>query len=250
MEYLAYSLLDSAYAEATEDAEYDLPEFQFQFRWNRQFKSTWLTIASLGTIGTLFAILGQVQPASAAYQGRYYQYYANTNGGNLNVRSGPSYDYPVINSVRNGAPLARALRYRNGFVQLSTGNWVSSRWIDTTPGYGSRPGYGVGGRYGNCYCYGRGGRAYRRSHYGYGGRHHYRRASSSYGGRYGYDRVVYRPVYRTVYVYRRPNRDSYYSRGGRSYYNGYYSRGNRYHNGYYSRGNRYHSGYSRYNNGY
>ncbi|GAA6620940.1 hypothetical protein [Scytonema sp. NUACC26] len=241
MEYLAYSLLDSAYAEATEDAEYDLPEFQFQFRWNRQFKSTWLTIASLGTIGTLFAIIGQVQPASAAYYGSGYQYYANTNGGNLNVRSGPGYDYPVISSVRNGAALASPIRSRYGFVQLSTGNWVSSRWISTTPGYGYRSGYGVGGRYGrNCYCYGSGGRYYRRAHYGYGGRHYSRRAHYGYGGRYGYDRVVYRPVYRNVYVYRRPYRDSYYYRGGRNYNNGYYYRGGRSH----------YNGYSRYNSGY
>ncbi|KAF3884571.1 MULTISPECIES: SH3 domain-containing protein [Nostocales] len=227
MDYLAYSLLDSAYAEATEDTEYDLPEFQFQFRWNRQFKSAWLTFASLGTIGALFAILGQAQPASAAYYGRYYQYYVNTNGGNLNVRSGPSYDYPVVGSVRNGASLARAERYRNGFVQLSTGNWVSSRWISTTPGSGYRPGYGVGGRYGrNCYCYGT------------GGRYHHRRAYYGSGGRYGYDRVVYRPVYRTVYVYR-PYRNGYYSRGGRRYYNGYYASNRRYYDGY----NRYNSGY-------
>jgi hypothetical protein len=229
VEYLAYSLLDSAYAEATEDAEYDLPEFQFQFRWNRQFKSTWLTLASLGTIGTLFAILAQVQPASAAYRGPGGGYYVNTNGSNLLVRSGPGFDYPVVDSVSNGASLAPAIGYRNGFVQLATGRWVSSNWITL----------GSGGRYGrNCYCYGRGGRYYRRARYGYGGRHHYRRASYSRGGRYGYDRVVYRPVYRTVYVYRRPNRD-YYSRGGRRHYNGYYSRGNRYH-----------SGYSRYNSGY
>jgi hypothetical protein len=195
------------------------------------------------SIGTLFAILGQVQPASAAYYGRGYQYYVNTNGGNLNVRSGPGYYYPVIGSVRNGAALASPVRARRGFVQLSTGNWVSSSWISTTPGYGTRPGYGVGGRYNrNCYCYGTGGRYHRRAHYGTGGRYH-RRAYYGSGGRYGYQRVVYRPVYRTVYVYR-PSRNGYYSRGNRRYYNGYYGTGNRrYYNSYYN-------GRSRYNNGY
>ncbi|GAB1544910.1 hypothetical protein NUACC21_75860 [Scytonema sp. NUACC21] len=225
MEYLAYSLLDSAYAEATEDAEYDLPEFQVQFSWNKQFKSTWLTLASLGTIGTLFAILGQVQPASAAYYGRGYQYYVNTNGGNLNVRSGPGYGYPVVGKVRNGAALASAVRSRNGFVQLSTGNWVASNWIATTPGTVYRSGNGVGGRY--CYCNSRGGRYHANSYY------------SNRGGR-NYQRVVYR----NVYVYRpvrsayqgRPVYDRYgnvigTSRGGR-YYNNRYNRYNSYNNGY------------------
>ncbi|ARV60948.1 hypothetical protein BZZ01_22085 [Nostocales cyanobacterium HT-58-2] len=144
MEYLAYSLMDSAYAEATRDTEFSLPEFQLKFNWNRNFKSAWLTFAS---IGVLLAILAQAQSASATYYGPGSNYYVRTNGSHLVVRTGPNKNYAPVAYYRNGARLPRVVGYTNGFAKLSDGYYVAANWISNRPGKGYTPGPGVGGPY-------------------------------------------------------------------------------------------------------
>ncbi|MBW4504663.1 MAG: peptidoglycan-binding protein [Scytonema hyalinum WJT4-NPBG1] len=142
MEYLAYSLMDSAYAEATKDTEFSLPEIKLKLNWNKNFKSAWLTFAS---IGALVAILAQAQTASAAYYGPGSNYYVRTNGSDLTVRTGPSGNYAPVTAYRNGSRLPRVVGYRNGFARLSNGYYVAANWISNRPGRGYTPGPGVGG---------------------------------------------------------------------------------------------------------
>ncbi|MBP5977303.1 peptidoglycan-binding protein [Brasilonema sp. CT11] len=127
MEYLAYSLMDSAYAAVTADTEYHLPEFKLTIPGQKYFKSTWLSFA---LITTLLAIFAQSQPATAAYYGPG-RYSVRTNGSCLNVRTGPSTCYRSARCDSNGSSLPRVVGYRNGFARLSTGNYVSANWIDT-----------------------------------------------------------------------------------------------------------------------
>jgi peptidoglycan hydrolase-like protein with peptidoglycan-binding domain len=144
MEYLAYSLMDSSYAEATADTEFSLPEYKLELNWKKQFKSAWLSFAS---ISALLAILSQAQIATAAYTGPG-SYYVNTNGSCLVVRRGPSTGYRSVTCYRNGARLPRVVGFRNGFARLSTGYFVSANWISTAPGNRYIPpvSNGVGGR--------------------------------------------------------------------------------------------------------
>ncbi|GAB1544908.1 hypothetical protein NUACC21_75840 [Scytonema sp. NUACC21] len=142
MEYLAYSLMDSAYADTTVEEGFNLPEFQFTLNWKKPFKSAWLTYAS---IGSLFAILAQTQVASAAYSGPG-TYYVRTNGSCLNLRTGPATYCPRVACYRNGSRLPRVRGYRNGFARLSNGYYASATWIGRRPGSGYTPGLGVGNR--------------------------------------------------------------------------------------------------------
>ena len=144
MEYLDYSLMDSAYAEATKDTEFSLPELKLKFNWNRNFKSVWLTLA---LIGTLLAILAQAQTATAAYNGPGNNYYVQTKGGDLLVRKGPSSSTSTVASYRNGSRLPRVVGYRNGFAKLANGYYVGADWIGNKPGKGYTRGPGVGGPY-------------------------------------------------------------------------------------------------------
>ncbi|WP_272819345.1 peptidoglycan-binding protein [Scytonema hofmannii] len=142
MEYLIYSLMDSAYAEATVEDEFSLPEFKLTLDWKKLFKSTWLTYA---TATALFAILAQSQVVSAAYSGPG-RYYVSTNGSCLNIRTGPSTYYSRVACYRNGSRLPNVRGYTRGFARLSTGYYASTRWINRRPGSGHTPGLGVGGR--------------------------------------------------------------------------------------------------------
>ncbi|MBR8837513.1 MAG: hypothetical protein DSM106950_26775 [Stigonema ocellatum SAG 48.90 = DSM 106950] len=133
MEYIAYASM--VIANEGENIESHLP--QLELNWKKNFKSARLNFA---TIAALVMILVQAEVASAAY-------YVNTNGSCLNVRTGPSFGNPVVTCISNGALLKPVVRYRNGFAELSSGNWVSAQWISTTPGSGYSPGLGVGGQY-------------------------------------------------------------------------------------------------------
>ncbi|AKG21855.1 peptidoglycan-binding domain-containing protein [Calothrix sp. 336/3] len=144
MEYLAYSLMTVADEETTAEMEFNLPEIKVT--WNKNFKSAGLAFASLGV---LFAVLAQAGAASA-----YTQYYVRTNGRCLNARYGPSIYSAVHSCVRNGAALAPVTRFRSGWAQLSTGRWVASQWIGTSPGRGYTPGPGVGNPSGNVFSLG------------------------------------------------------------------------------------------------
>jgi peptidoglycan hydrolase-like protein with peptidoglycan-binding domain len=143
VEYLVYSLMDSAYAEATVEDKYSLPEFKLTVEWKKFFKSTWLTHA---TATALFAILTQAQVASAAYSGPG-RYYVDTNGSCLNIRTGPSTYYSRVACYRNGSRLPYVRSYRRGFARLSSGYYASAQWISRRRGGGEfYPGPGVGGR--------------------------------------------------------------------------------------------------------
>ncbi|RCJ22027.1 peptidoglycan-binding protein [Nostoc minutum NIES-26] len=133
---MAYSLMVLTYEEATgqaDYAEYNLPKLQFKS--NRIFKSSaWLVLAG---ISVLSALLTQAQTASAAY--------VSTNGSCLHIRSGPSTAYRIVECIPNGTVLPAITETQNGFARLSSGRYVSRRWISDT--YNPRPTNpgGVGG---------------------------------------------------------------------------------------------------------
>ena len=171
MEYCVYANMLLSNEGETVDTEYDLS--QLKFNWKKSFKSAWLNFAS---IGIWLAILAQVQIASAHYAATY----ASTNGSCLNIRTGPSINYSVVDCVCNGKSLPRVVSYENGFAQLSSGNWVSAEWISTTPGYGydhsSYSNYGVGGEYPDYF-----------KHYHHHYHHHHHDYDSSYPRHHHHD---------------------------------------------------------------
>jgi peptidoglycan hydrolase-like protein with peptidoglycan-binding domain len=136
VEYLAYSIMAQANDEPIADIDINLPKLKFNLKKLHGF--AWVTLAGAGVLS------GTVNQAQAATSPT--QYYVRTNGACLNVRSAPTVNSRIVGCVRNGALLAPIVRYRNGFAQLSTGNYVSANWIGTRPGRGNTPGLGVGGR--------------------------------------------------------------------------------------------------------
>lgn len=140
MEYLAYSEMAFAYTHSNTEIKLYLPEFKFN--WHKNLKSARLIFASF-TI--LFALLAPLKEVSAAYNGPGV-YYVRTNSKCLNVRNGPSVYFRAITCYKNGSRLPKIVGYRNGFARLSTGYYVASNWISTTPGTRYTPGLGVGGQ--------------------------------------------------------------------------------------------------------
>ncbi len=69
----------------------------------------------------------------------------STNGGALNVRSGPGSGFGVIGALSNGATAQTTGRTSGGWVELSTGGWVSSSWVTGGAGTGGGGGGGGGG---------------------------------------------------------------------------------------------------------
>jgi murein L,D-transpeptidase YcbB/YkuD len=137
MEYLAHSLMLIANQEATGQAEYteyNLPKLKFSSHQLLK-SSAWLSFAGISVV---FATVTQAQSASAAY--------VSTNGSCLSVRTGPSTAYQVVDCLPNGTPLPRITGTRNGFARLSSGRYISQRWISGryNPGHTTKPG-GVGG---------------------------------------------------------------------------------------------------------
>lgn len=55
----------------------------------------------------------------------------STNGSPLNVRSRPSLNAPVINTVANGSVVAGE-KQQNGWIALPSGGWISSQWTTAT----------------------------------------------------------------------------------------------------------------------
>jgi murein L,D-transpeptidase YcbB/YkuD len=98
-------------------------QVRFQLNLMKSFKSALLGLASFAV---LLTAMSYTKPAAAAQR-----HYARTNGACLQVRTSPSIYAPVVGCVRNGAPLARVLRYQNGFAKLATGRFVSANWIST-----------------------------------------------------------------------------------------------------------------------
>ncbi|MEM6520730.1 MAG: peptidoglycan-binding protein [Cyanobacteria bacterium P01_C01_bin.70] len=64
-------------------------------------------------------------------------YIAPPPGYNLNIRSGPGTQYPAVNTLRRGAPIAITGYYERGWAQLSDRSWVAGNLIDSTPIAGS-----------------------------------------------------------------------------------------------------------------
>lgn len=128
MEYLAYSNMVIANEGENIDIEYSLP--QVQFTWKKQLKSAWLAFAS---VGVLCAILAHTQATLAVYRGPG-RYFVSTNGGCLNVRTGPSTSYPSVACYRNRSRLPQVIGYRNGFAHTDTDYYTSSNWIASSSG--------------------------------------------------------------------------------------------------------------------
>nr|MDJ0704084.1 SH3 domain-containing protein [Leptolyngbyaceae cyanobacterium MO_188.B28] len=55
--------------------------------------------------------------------------FVSTNGSYLNVRTGPGFEYGVIDALPNGMSIGLSGRASGGWSQLSNGYWVSSSWI-------------------------------------------------------------------------------------------------------------------------
>lgn len=65
-----------------------------------------------------------------------------TNGGSLNVRTGPSTGYPVAYSLSNGTRVNLSGRYSGGWAQLSNGYWINSSYTSIgSGGGGGSPNY-------------------------------------------------------------------------------------------------------------
>lgn len=135
METLGYMHLSAAYEDAEAGIEYQLCENSLN--WKKLPSSAWLGLLGMAF---LFGGLNDLKPAEAA------QYYVNTRGSCLNVRSAASTTSKVYGCVRNGAALAPVVAYQNGFAKLSTGRYVAANYISTTPGTGTNNG-GIGGAY-------------------------------------------------------------------------------------------------------
>lgn len=52
-----------------------------------------------------------------------------TNGGALNIRSGPGSGYGVVGSLTNGSSASITGRTSNGWYELANGGWVSGSWV-------------------------------------------------------------------------------------------------------------------------
>ncbi len=134
MDYLAYSVVADANQETAIEPQLNFPKIKFNFA--KVFKSACLAIASVGMV---LASLPQAQAAVSAIG------YVRTNGSCLRIRSAPRTSAPVVGCLRNGSKLAIVVDSPNGFSRLSSGNYVSTRYIGTRPGSGGTPGLGVGG---------------------------------------------------------------------------------------------------------
>lgn len=142
MEYIAYSSMFIAYAEAntqTESTDYELPKFgvKFDLDWKKSSKSSpWLSLVGFMAF---FTVITQVSAALGAY--------VRTNGSCLNVRANPYVGSRIVDCIPNGVRITSTGRV-NGFVRLSSNRYVAARWVGNT--YNSSPGRpyygGVGGR--------------------------------------------------------------------------------------------------------
>lgn len=122
MEYLAYSNMVIANEGENIDIECSLPKVQFPGK--KHFKSAELAFTLLGV---LLAILAPNQ-ATATYRGPG-RYSVSTNGGCLNIRTGPSTSYPSVACYSNGSRLPQIIGYSQGFAHTDTDYYASSNWI-------------------------------------------------------------------------------------------------------------------------
>ncbi|MGF1521849.1 MAG: peptidoglycan-binding protein [Leptolyngbyaceae cyanobacterium] len=64
-------------------------------------------------------------------------YIASDAASNVNIRSGPGTEYPVVNTLSRGTAIDISGQYQNGWAQLNNGNWVAGFLIDSQPPFRS-----------------------------------------------------------------------------------------------------------------
>ncbi|GAX38124.1 peptidoglycan-binding domain-containing protein [Nodularia sp. NIES-3585] len=154
MDYMAYSHMFMANEEANENIEYNLPNFQLEwkklfrtdaivtataddlphskFHWLNFLKSSaWLALAG---ISLLFATVTHAQTASTSY--------VITNGSCLRVREDANLNSRILDCLPNRTQI-QTTEIINGFARLSRNRFVSARWIGSTPN--NRPVNPIGG---------------------------------------------------------------------------------------------------------
>ena len=120
---------------------YESPESELQLKSLGELglkipNSAWLGVAGLAVALSVLSVPGEAQ-ASCHYSrcGKkshhsHHSYAAvATNGGRLNIRSGPSSCSHVIGKLYRGDHIKLTGRYKNGWAQLKGGGWVSASWL-------------------------------------------------------------------------------------------------------------------------
>ncbi|MEA5514637.1 peptidoglycan-binding protein [Nodularia sp. UHCC 0506] len=153
---MAYSHISMANEEGNENIEYNLPNFQlewkklfkptaivtdqadnspkFQFHWINFLKSSaWLALAG---ISVFFATVTHAQSTSTSY--------VRTNGSCLRVREDANLRSRTLDCLPNGTQITTT-EIINGFVRLSPNRFVSARWVGSTPNNRPATPTGTGG---------------------------------------------------------------------------------------------------------
>jgi uncharacterized protein YraI len=97
--------------------------------WSQLSNGNW--VASRWISGSAGGGSGGGSPSNTGYQ----SYRVSTQGGLLNVRSGPGAGYRVISTLANGT-VVRGGGVNNGWRTLDRGGWVSTRYLVSTGGGG------------------------------------------------------------------------------------------------------------------
>jgi len=120
---------------------YESPESELQLKSLGELglkipNSAWLGVAGMAVALSVLSVPGEAQ-ASCHYSRcgkkshhshhRYAE--VSTNGGRLNIRSGPSSCSHVIGKLYRGDNIKLTGRYKNGWAQLKGGGWVSASWL-------------------------------------------------------------------------------------------------------------------------
>ncbi|MEM6839552.1 MAG: peptidoglycan-binding protein [Cyanobacteria bacterium P01_C01_bin.120] len=89
--------------------------------------------AGVAMVGAIAFVL--VSPALEAriFPSAGTAYIAPPAGYNLNIRSGPGTQYPAVNTLRRGTPIAITGYYEHGWAQLSDRSWVAGNFISSIP---------------------------------------------------------------------------------------------------------------------
>lgn len=102
---------------------YEEPASQLQFRSIEDLglkipNSAWIGLAGVAVALSVVAIPTEAQAA-----------YVRTNGGRLNVRSGPGLHYCVLGKLHNGDHVKTTGYHKRGWVKLKNGGWVAAHWL-------------------------------------------------------------------------------------------------------------------------
>ncbi|HYW22020.1 MAG TPA: peptidoglycan-binding protein [Nodularia sp. (in: cyanobacteria)] len=145
MDYMAYSHMFMANEEANENIEYNVPNFQFEwkklfrpaaiviakadnfskskFRWINFLKSSaWLALAG---VSVFFATVTHAQTSAMSTT------YVTTNGSCLRVRADANLNSRIVDCIPNQTQITTT-EIINGFARLSPNRFVSARWLGRT----------------------------------------------------------------------------------------------------------------------